>query len=271
MNQVVVIVGMGNMGRAMLKGLNSSEDFKGYNIFLYEARNHSLEDYLTESRISILKDPDDFSSKPFTIVLCINPHDLIAFANSINSLIHKDSLIISILAGTSLATIAEQTKHKGAIVRAMPNIGATIGQAATVLCANKVCSAGLKDQAFNLFESVGDAFWAKEEQLDTVTGLSGSGPAYIYMVIEALTDGGVKMGLARDLARALATQTVLGAASLVKSTGLHPAILKDQVTTPAGTTISALHELEERGLRSMFVSAVEIATERSKILGSTKS
>ena len=106
--------------------------------------------------------------------------------------------------------------------------------------------------------------------MDAVTGLSGSGPAYIYMVIEALTDGGVKMGLPRALAHQLSTQTVLGAASLVKNTGQHPAILKDQVTTPAGTTISALHELEERGVRSMFVSAVEKATKRSIVLGQEK-
>ncbi len=108
---------------------------------------------------------------------------------------------------------------------------------------------------------------AEEKWFEAVTGLSGSGPAYIYMVIEALADGGLKMGMPRDLALKLATQTVLGAAAMVKETGLHPAILKDQVTTPAGTTISALHELEERGLRSMFVSAVEKATKRSMELG----
>jgi pyrroline-5-carboxylate reductase len=119
-----------------------------------------------------------------------------------------------------------------------------------------------------IFGAVGDVVRVDEEHLDAVTGLSGSGPAYIYMVIEALCDGGVKMGLPREIAMKLATQTVFGAAKLVKETGLHPATLKDQVTTPGGTTIAAIHELEERGLRAMLISAVVTATERSRQLAS---
>ncbi|MCX6125201.1 MAG: hypothetical protein NTV34_10730 [Proteobacteria bacterium] len=120
--------------------------------------------------------------------------------------------------------------------------------------------------AHEIFASIGTASWTKESLMDAVTGLSGSGPAYVYMVIEALTDGGVKMGLPRPLALELATQTVVGSAKLVQSSGIHPAVLRDQVTTPGGTTISAIHELEERGLRAMLMSAVVTATERSKIL-----
>jgi pyrroline-5-carboxylate reductase len=127
------------------------------------------------------------------------------------------------------------------------------------------------DMAHQIFTSVGTASWTKESLMDAVTGLSGSGPAYIYMVIEALTDGGVKMGMPRPLALELATQTVLGSAALVQSTGLHPAILRDQVTTPGGTTIAAIHELEERGLRAMLISAVATATERSKMLRQSSS
>ena len=114
-----------------------------------------------------------------------------------------------------------------------------------------------------MFSAIGQADWTKESLLDAVTGLSGSGPAYLYMIIEALTDGGVKMGLPRNLSSRLATQTVLGSAMLVQQTGTHPAILREQVTTPGGTTIAAIHELEERGLRAMLISAVETATKRS--------
>ena len=114
-----------------------------------------------------------------------------------------------------------------------------------------------------IFNAVGKTWIAHEDQLDAVTGLSGSGPAYIYMVIEAMADGGVKMGLPRQLSIELATQTVLGAAKLVQETRMHPAVLRDQVTTPGGTTISAIHELEKCGLRPMLISAVVTAAERS--------
>ena len=174
---------------------------------------------------------------------------------------------MSVLAGTTLSQISGELGHQGPVVRAMPNIAATIGCAATAMCGNSELVSENTSLAELIFKSVGEAYWTKEELMDTVTGLSGSGPAYIFMVIEALTDGDVKMGLPRDLARSLSTQTVLGAASLVKSTGKHPAILKDLVSTPAGTTISALHELESHGLRHMFVSAVQKATERSIELG----
>ncbi|MCX6129032.1 MAG: pyrroline-5-carboxylate reductase [Proteobacteria bacterium] len=179
----------------------------------------------------------------------------------------QDNLVISILAGKKTATIAQELQYKSPIVRAMPNIAAVIGQAATAMCCNEAAESSHRQLAEQIFAAVGEAYWTKETLMDTVTGLSGSGPAYIYMVIEALADGGLKMGMPRELALKLATQTVLGSAAMVKATGLHPAILKDQVTTPAGTTISALHELEERGLRSMFVSAVEKATLRSQELG----
>jgi pyrroline-5-carboxylate reductase len=120
--------------------------------------------------------------------------------------------------------------------------------------------------AKSIFEAVGEVVVVTEDQLDAVTGLSGSGPAYIYMVIEALIDGGVKMGLSRDISTKLAIQTVLGSAKLAKSSGLHPAILRDQVTTPGGTTINAIHELESHGLRSMLIDAVATATHRSEEL-----
>lgn len=145
----------------------------------------------------------------------------------------------------------------------MPNIAATVGAAATGMCSNGRADAGALTLAEGIFGAIGEASWTREGLLDAVTGLSGSGPAYIYMVIEALTEGGVKMGMPRTLAANLASQTVLGSAMLVKATGLHPAVLRDQVTTPGGTTITAIHELEERGLRAMLMHAVETATKRS--------
>ncbi|OGU19338.1 MAG: hypothetical protein A2059_00100 [Ignavibacteria bacterium GWA2_55_25] len=148
----------------------------------------------------------------------------------------------------------------------MPNIASTVDEGATALSFGEFVSEEQQRIAISIFEAVGEVVVVAEEQLDAVTGLSGSGPAYIYMVIEALIDGGVKMGLSRDIASKLAIQTVLGSAKLVKESGLHPAILRDQVTTPGGTAINAIHELESHGLRSMLINAVATATRRSEEL-----
>src|SRR5690606_17986596 len=141
-----------------------------------------------------------------------------------------------------------------------------VDAAASAIAASPPATREHVETALAIFSAVGLAVQVDEHLMDAVTGLSGSGPAYVYMVIEALCDGGVKMGLSRDVAMKLATQTVLGAASLVKETGEHPAVLRDKVTTPGGTTISAVHELEKSGLRAMLISAVVTASERSRSL-----
>ena len=179
------------------------------------------------------------------IILCIKPHDLSKL--DLTKFLHKRLTIVSILAGVKINDIQKSLAFTGKVVRVMPNIPALIGMAASVLCASENVDQSNKDIVEDLFNAIGEVYWADEKHMDAVTGLSGSGPAYIYMVIEALTDGGVKMGLPRNIATPLAVQTVMGAAAMVKETGVHPAVLKDQVTTPAGTTISALAELEERG------------------------
>lgn len=259
------IVGLGNMGGSLAQGLLQSALPQGASLKVFDLhpdRMHAVaKDHQNVEKIEKIELACQTAS---CMILCIKPFDLKNLARKIAGKIHKDTILVSVLAGTPMQQVAEQLAFPGAVVRAMPNMAATIRQAATVLCDNGRCNQEQLQRAEAVFQSVGEAYWSKEDLMDAVTGLSGSGPAYIYMVIEALTDGGVKMGLPRDLARKLSTQTVLGAASLVKSTGLHPAILKDQVSTPAGTTISALHELEERGLRSMFVAAVVKATERSR-------
>ena len=270
MKDTITIIGVGNMGAALARGLLGSSMNEKLNIRIYDAHKDRYTEFLQHSRIRPLDSLEGVSCAGGIVVLCVKPQDLTPVADALTNLISTDTLIISVLAGTKMEDISEELKHAGAVVRAMPNIAATVGFAATAMSSNEHCSIEQKNDAEMIFNAVGDAYWTKESLMDTVTGLSGSGPAYIYMVIEALTDGGVKMGLPRKLASQLSTQTVLGAAMLVKKTGIHPAILKEQVTTPAGTTISALHELEERGLRSMFVSAVETATQRSIYLGERK-
>lgn len=262
----ILIIGAGNMGGALAKGLHLSAIHKEVEVRVYDISIERIEKLTNEAPVQVVPSLDDAIDDDI-VVLCVKPQDLPTVARQIKGRLDDDCLVISILAGTPMTEVAKSLDFSGAIVRAMSNIPAMVGAAATAMCSNEPCGDKHRDFATKIFQGVGEAYWTKESLMDAVTGLSGSGPAYIYMVIEALTDGGVKMGLQRQLASQLATQTVLGSALLVKSTGLHPAILRDQVTTPAGTTISAIHELEAHGLRAMLIAAVATATERSAELG----
>ena len=177
-------------------------------------------------------------------------------------------LWVSIAAGVPLATLAAALPPGARIVRAMPNTPALVRSGATAFVAGETCTAQDRAQARALFEGVGIAWEAPSEALlDAVTGLSGSGPAYVFVFLEALSDAGVRMGLPREAASALATQTVLGAARLAQESGRHPAALKDQVTSPGGTTIAGLERLEAHGFRAAIHEAVAAATRRSRELG----
>lgn len=264
----VAVIGLGNMGGAIVEGLLKNDIDKSYQLYLYD-QHEEKRSYYESSRVSMLGNLKDVPKKIDYLVLCIKPHDLSKL--DLTNFLNKDTTIVSVLAGVKIEDIRSTCNFSGKVVRVMPNIPALIGMAASVLCPSEEVEQNEKDVVEDLFNAIGDVYWAEEKHMDAVTGLSGSGPAYIYMVIEALTDGGVKMGLPRNIASPLAVQTVMGAAAMVKETGVHPAVLKDQVTTPAGTTISALAELEERGLRSMFLKAVQKATERSEKLGENQS
>lgn len=270
MSSKILVIGLGNMGSSLAKGLLNSKSKSSFEVYLHDIHKERELQYKGSSA-KFIRDFSHIPTNLDAIIVCVKPHDLPQLGLSLGQYIAKSrALLCSILAGTEISDLESAFGYEGAVVRAMPNIAATISLAATALCANQSCTDLDRDLAEAIFESVGEVCWVKEHLMDSVTGLSGSGPAYIYMVIEALIDGGVKMGLPRILASKLAVQTVVGAASLVKATGEHPAILKDQVTTPAGTTISALHVLEQRGLRSMFVAAVEEATDRSKFIAKMK-
>ena len=267
MKPSITVFGLGNMGTSLVKGLVDADLGSKFSLNIYDLHRDRMEDLYSLGGINKISNLDSFSQQDGGVVFAVKPHDYNILAKTLRGKLANEVLVMSVLAGTTLSQISGELDHQGPVVRAMPNIAATIGCAATAMCGNDLLGSDHTALADLIFKAVGEAYWTKEELMDTVTGLSGSGPAYIFMVIEALTDGGVKMGLPRGLARNLSTQTVLGAASLVKSTGKHPAILKDLVSTPAGTTISALHELESHGLRNMFVSAVQKATERSIELG----
>ncbi|MBP9902123.1 MAG: pyrroline-5-carboxylate reductase, partial [Verrucomicrobia bacterium] len=201
------------------------------------------------------------------VFLAVKPDQTAPVLTEVRDHFTAAHLLISIAAGVPIVKLEGVLAPSARVIRVMPNTPALVGESATAFAAGK--SARLADSALTqkLFAAVGTAFQVKESLLDAVTGLSGSGPAYVYLFIEGLSDGGVAAGLPRDVATRLAAQTVLGGAKMVLETGQHPGALKDMVTSPGGTTIEGLHELEKGKLRGTLMSAVRAATEKSKKLG----
>lgn len=201
------------------------------------------------------------------LILATKPDQTGAVLAEIREHFTPRHLLISIAAGVPLAKLEAALPARARVIRVMPNTPALVGASATGFAPGKSATRSDGELARRLFSAVGIAFPLKESLLDAVTGLSGSGPAYVYLFIESLSDGGVAAGLPRDVATKLAAQTVLGSAKMVLETGQHPGALKDMVTSPGGTTIEGLHELEKGKLRGTVISAVRAATEKSKKLG----
>lgn len=262
----IAIIGSGNMGEALLGGLLKAKLTNPENVITTDIRSERLE--FIRGKWSVQTTDDNVKAVSFAdiIILCVKPQTIGHLLQEIKPVVREEQLVISILAGITTATINSVLGKNNPVIRAMPNIPAVIDEGAAGICMGKFAGEEHKEIAVRIFKSVGKVEIVLESQMDVITALSGSGPAYIYMIIEALTDGGVMMGLPRDVATRLATQTVLGSAKLVRETGIHPAVLKDQVTTPGGTTICAIKELETHGLRPMLIRAVEVATNKSKEL-----
>ena len=201
------------------------------------------------------------------LILTTKPDQAAALLAEISGKFTKKHLLISIAAGVTLAKLENLLPAGARVIRVMSNTPALVGEAASAFALGKSATAADGELAKKLLSAVGIAFQVKENLLDAVTGLSGSGPAYVYQFIEALSDGGVAAGLPRDIATMLAAQTVFVGAKMVLETGQHPGALKDQVTSPGGTTIEGLHALEKGKLRATVISAVRAATEKSKKLG----
>lgn len=201
------------------------------------------------------------------IVLAVKPMQVRDVLSEIRASFTGDHLLISIAAGVPLSTLEAALPADSRVIRVMPNTPALVGASASAFALGKAARREDGDLAQMLLGTVGLAFELKERLLDAVTGLSGSGPAYVYLIIEALSDGGVAAGLPREVATKLAAQTVLGSGKMVLETGLHPGALKDMVASPGGTTIEGLCELEQGGLRGTLINAVRAAAEKSKKLG----
>ncbi|MCX8157570.1 MAG: pyrroline-5-carboxylate reductase [Verrucomicrobiae bacterium] len=202
------------------------------------------------------------------LFIAVKPPQVPLVLQEISPHLGRNHLVVSIAAGIPLARLQEALPPGTRVVRVMPNTPAIVGAAASAYALGPHATPADAELVQNLLAALGFACQLPEHLLDAVTGLSGSGPAYVYLVIEALSDGGVAAGLPRDIATRLAAQTVLGAARMVMETAQHPGALKDQVTSPGGTTIEGLHELEKAAVRAAFINAVRAATEKSRKLGS---
>jgi pyrroline-5-carboxylate reductase len=214
-----------------------------------------------------LTDNRQTAAESDVLFLAVKPQQMAEVLGQLRGRLSADHLVISIAAGIPLGIIARGLGEGPRLVRVMPNTPCLVGCGVSAYCLGPAATRDDAALVNRLLSAVGRAVEVPEKLLDAVTGLSGSGPAFVYVMIEALSDGGVNMGLPREVATALAAQTVLGAAQMVLSTGQHPGVLKDQVASPGGTTIAGLQALEEHGLRAALIAAVEAATERSIELG----
>jgi len=264
----ICFIGTGNMGEALVSGLIQSGSSEPENIICTDAREDRL-DYIRQTYgVVTLQDNLEAIEGAEIIIYAVKPQIIAPVLQETNKALDMTKLIISVAAGVPLEAIEELLKKDLRLIRVMPNVPAFVKAGATAIaCGRHVLKDDLK-LAHAIFDSVGASVYIPENYLmDAVTGLSGSGPAYVFLIVDALADAGVRVGLSRRDSLFLAIQTVLGAATLLKETQEHPGKLKDMVTSPGGTAIAGLHTLEEGGLRTTLINAVQAATERSKELG----
>ncbi len=260
-------VGAGKMATALARGLVSAGVAEPGSIVASDPLEAARNDFAAATGGRAVAGNAEVAAGADVLVLAVKPQGLGPVLAELRPLVGPGHLVVSVVAGATLATLAEGLGPSPRLVRVMPNTPALIGAGASGYCLGP--NAGPDDEALvaACLGAVGLARRVPESQLDAVTGLSGSGPAFVYVMIEALADGGVRAGLPRETAIALAAQTVMGAARMVLETGLHPGVLKDQVASPGGTTIAGLHALERAGLRGALIDAVEAASRRSAELG----
>jgi len=260
-------VGAGNMAEAMMKGIISAgvahtEDMIASEI-VPERR-----DYITKTLdVKTVSDNIEVVRSSDVIILAVKPHHVGPVLDELKPYMTGSHLLVSIAAGVKISFMESHLNSGVRVVRVMPNQPCFVGASASGFALGRSAKKEDKETVQNILNSVGVAFCLDEKLLDAVTGLSGSGPAYIYMVIEAMADGGVLAGLPRDVALQLAAQTVIGAGKTYLETRKHPGELKDMVASPAGTTIEGIRVLEEAGLRGAFIDAVEAGAKRSEELG----
>jgi pyrroline-5-carboxylate reductase len=261
----IAIIGGGNMAEAIMRGLLREDAGAGICVAEIISKRR---DELTEQfpLVRVVSDAAEAAEWGEVVILAIKPQQADSVLDLIKPFVTPDKLVISIMAGIPSSKVEAILVPGCRVVRAMPNTPALIGAGATAVCSGRKASSDDLDLALQIFTRIGTTVSVEEKLMDAVTALSGSGPAYVFTFIEALADAGVKNGLPRAVAAQLAVQTVLGSARMVSETGEHPVLLKEKVTSPGGTTIAALHALENGSFRGVVMDAVDAACLRSKEL-----
>ncbi|MCO0596481.1 pyrroline-5-carboxylate reductase [Peribacillus butanolivorans] len=264
----IAFIGAGSMAEAIISGLVTQQVIDSANIFVTNKSSDERFDYLkreygvtaTRSLQQLLQDAD-------LVVLAVKPKDILETMQSIKEYIHEEMLFISVVAGVHTTSLEGIADKQVSIVRAMPNTSAAVGRSATALAANSHTDEVQLQTAITLFETVGSVSIVEETQLDAVTGLSGSGPAYIYYLVEALEKSAESIGLDSETAKQLILQTLIGAAEMLQKSPKTPAVLRKEVTSPGGTTEAGLKALQAHQVQEAFIACVEEATEQSKWMG----
>jgi pyrroline-5-carboxylate reductase len=267
-DKTLCFLGSGNMGEALVSGLVQSGSARPENIICTDVREERLEELRARYGVKTSADNLEAVRASEIVIYAVKPQLMAEVLKETADLLDMSKLVVSIAAGVPLRAIESLLQKELRLIRVMPNIAASVKESATALSAGKHARREDVELAMAIFNSVGKTVFLRENYLmDAITGLSGSGPAYIFIIVDALADAGVKMGLARKDAQFLAAQTVMGAAKMLMETREHPGQLKDRVTSPGGTAIAGIHTLEKGGLRTTLINAVEAATLRSKELG----
>jgi pyrroline-5-carboxylate reductase len=265
-NVRVAVLGAGKMGGILLQAFLKENLFSDEKIHATVNHTEKAVALSTQWGVDVTTDNAKAASEADLILIGVKPFQVPDLIAEIKPVLTPEKTLVSFAASVKTRAIEEAAGMDIAVVRAMPNTPAALGAGVTALCRGRFVSDKKMELAQRIFETVGRTVTVDEKHMDAVTGLSGSGPAYIYIIIEALAEAGVKVGLPRDTATQLAAQTAFGASKMVLETGYHPALLKDAVTTPAGCTIDGILELEEGGLRVTLIKAVMRATERARQL-----
>jgi pyrroline-5-carboxylate reductase len=266
----IAFVGAGNMAEALIKGLCRAEGVGPAALSAADRRADRTKFLAEKYGITTTTDNGACVREADIVVLSVKPQVMDPVVSALRPHVAKSALVLSVAAGITTQSIESLLEPGARVVRSMPNTAAMVGMSATAIAPGAHATDEDMEVARAVFEAVGRVVVVDEYHLDAVTGLSGSGPAYIFLIIEALADAGVKVGLSRDIALQLAAQTLAGSAHMLLETGEHPGKLKDQVTSPGGTAIAGLHTLEAGGLRTTLINAVEAATRRAKELGDAR-
>lgn len=266
-NIAIGFIGAGNMGAAMIKGIIKGNVTKPEKVYVYDPLSENIKQLQEDFGVTTVTSPEEIVEACQVIIPAVKPHIISDVLTGIADMLTEQHIIISIAAGITTEQLKAMVKDNCIVVRTMPNTPALVGEGMTAMVKDPSVPAKYINLACTILKSFGEVEFVSEEQIHAATAISGSSPAYAFLFLEALADGGVMMGLPREQSYRMATQSLLGAAKLMKETGKHPGELKDMVCSPSGTTIEAVALLEYNGLRGTIIEAVRTCAEKSEMMG----